>query len=125
NSLTSSIRRHLQHLEQSLSLYQRLQRAPADPEIQEAVRVVLRAGEDTASSETLLQRFARYLQQHDIDMGNLEERLHDIQSTLNKTDGIRSFFLNVKGPELLDKYVGETEHRTFDYYRREQPPGYD
>ena len=26
-------------------------------------------------------------------------------------EGVRGFFLNVKGPELLDKYVGETEHR--------------
>ena len=43
-------------------------------------------------------------------------------------DGERSFFLNVKGPELLNKYVGETERQIrviFDRAREKADAGFD
>ena len=42
-------------------------------------------------------------------------------------DGERSFFLNVKGPELLNKYVGETERQIrviFDRAREKADAGF-
>jgi len=33
-------------------------------------------------------------------------------------DGVRSYFLNVKGPELLNKYVGETERQIRTIFQR-------
>lgn len=32
-------------------------------------------------------------------------------ASLNQTSSVRSYFLNIKGPELLNKYVGETERQ--------------
>jgi proteasome-associated ATPase len=39
-----------------------------------------------------------------------------VQETTGKET--RSYFLNVKGPELLDKYVGETERKIREVFRR-------
>ncbi|MFP3473073.1 AAA family ATPase, partial [Micrococcus sp. SIMBA_144] len=42
-------------------------------------------------------------------------------------DGERSVFLNVKGPELLNKYVGETERQSrviFDRAREKADAGF-
>lgn len=36
----------------------------------------------------------------------------------NGLDGTRSYFLNIKGPQLLDKYVGETERQIRDIFSR-------
>lgn len=33
-------------------------------------------------------------------------------------EGVRSYFLNIKGPQLLDKYVGETERQIRDIFSR-------
>ena len=33
-------------------------------------------------------------------------------------DNVRSFFLNIKGPELLNKYVGETERQIRQVFQR-------
>ena len=111
NSLTYNIRRHLERLEHSILLYQQLQTFPDDSQLQERVRAILPAVKANASSTTLLVQLSEYLKELDIDANHLETKLEEIRSVLAKKDGIRSFFLNVKGPELLDKYVGETEHR--------------
>ncbi|MDO5726482.1 MAG: proteasome ATPase [Bowdeniella nasicola] len=34
-----------------------------------------------------------------------------IATSLSRTAGTQAYFLNIKGPQLLDKYVGETERR--------------
>jgi SpoVK/Ycf46/Vps4 family AAA+-type ATPase len=111
NSLTYNIRRHLEQLEQSILLYQELQSNPNDLQIQEKIRNILPAAKVNEISMTLLVQLAQHLKQFNIDANHLEKKLEEIRSVLTKKDGIRSFFLNVKGPELLDKYVGETEHR--------------
>src|SRR6266699_2836667 len=114
NSLTKNIRRHLRNLEQRIILYRQLVQYPHDPELLSQYNNLLPHHEDEKSnmqdSASVLEHLAMHLQQY-IDMNLLEDELHKIRAILAKKDGVRSFFLNVKGPELLDKYVGETEHR--------------
>lgn len=121
NSLTQSIRSHLQTLEQKISLYWQLRRNPQNEDAVLAYRqltttpppqpesVVLL--QENSSGEEALTRLAEDLQVNDIDIEDLDSALERIQQVLRREDGIRSFFLNVKGPELLNKYVGETENR--------------
>jgi ATP-dependent 26S proteasome regulatory subunit len=50
-----------------------------------------------------------YLKNNNIDIKNLDAELQKISERLGT--GVESYFLNIKGPELLNKYVGETEYR--------------
>lgn len=45
---------------------------------------------------------------------------HNLAQKMEEKTGTptRSYFLNVKGPELLNKYVGETEHKLRQVFRR-------
>ena len=117
NSLTANIRSHLTSLERLILLYKSYQQAPDDPTLLTQYRTLYSA-KQRADSEPVDERddgivaeLAQRLQQNDLNLDALDEELQKLRSVLAKPDGIRSFFLNVKGPELLDKYVGETEHR--------------
>jgi len=50
-----------------------------------------------------------YLVNNDVDVEQLDEADKRIEERLG--GGVESYFLNIKGPELLNKYVGETEFR--------------
>jgi len=67
--------------------------------------------QETVSAQNALTLLEESLCLYDVDLEHLDEELREIRSVLDRKDGVRSFFLNIKGPELLDKYVGETEHR--------------
>jgi ATP-dependent 26S proteasome regulatory subunit len=53
--------------------------------------------------------FENYLTGFEININDVENELKRIQEKLHL--GIKGFFLNIKGPELLNKYVGETEYK--------------
>jgi SpoVK/Ycf46/Vps4 family AAA+-type ATPase len=116
NSLTRNIREHLVNLERRIVLYRRLRENPADMALIEDY-VTLAPPEQTAegnghlTGEQAAGQLARYLEEHRIDLDKLDRELQTIRAVLATDEGVRGFFLNVKGPELLDKYVGETEHR--------------
>jgi len=121
NSLTQSIRKHLQRLERLIQLYLRLRKNPGDRSALEEYRQLAAQtpslpGTNTKaveeiSGEEILPRLAEDLRIHDVDVEDAEEALRRIQDVLRREGGIRSFFLNVKGPELLSKWVGESEYR--------------
>ncbi|OGL44542.1 MAG: hypothetical protein A2161_05870 [Candidatus Schekmanbacteria bacterium RBG_13_48_7] len=50
-----------------------------------------------------------YFVNNNISVKNLESEKNAIKGKLG--NAIESYFLNIKGPELLNKYVGETEYR--------------
>lgn len=91
NSLTHSIRTYAQLVLDKLEQYSTLHGQP-----------------DSASTLNALEEELRAI---DIDPSNAEAEAQRIRVILDREGGVRSYFLNVKGPELLDKYVGETEHR--------------
>lgn len=117
NSLTQNIRHHLIHLEQHMTLLQDLQLDPARPDLVARYARLFPAGKALAPDGLALQRgvageeLTQFLSLHDIQSDQLTEKLAEFRAVLGRKDGVRSFFLNIKGPELLDKYVGETEHR--------------
>lgn len=115
NSLTESIKNHLTGIEKRIRLYLELRDRPTDKEILEQCGELFeRDGfPDTpeARGELFRQKLAESLLDLEIDLERVEEKQREVRAALGRSDGVRSFFLNVKGPELLDKYVGETEHR--------------
>lgn len=117
NSLTQNIRTHLSILEQHLTLYRDLQTYPTNPELVARYRRLFPSGQALApdtqslSPQLALEELAQFLRRHDIASEQVDEKLAELRGIFSRKDGVRSFFLNVKGPELLDKYVGETEHR--------------
>jgi len=50
-----------------------------------------------------------YLHGYDVNIEDVDNELIRIREKLDQ--GIKGYFLNIKGPELLNKYVGETEYR--------------
>lgn len=117
NSLTKNIRNHLSDLERRIVLYRDLQETPDNPELLDKYHTLVsdrntgQSDSSNGASKLALEQLAEFLQYYEVDLEHVEDKLTAIRAVLAKTDGIRSFFLNVKGPELLDKYVGETEHR--------------
>jgi SpoVK/Ycf46/Vps4 family AAA+-type ATPase len=113
NSLTSTIRQHLTTIEKRIVTYNQLRQNPDDGQVMADFVDLLPsdAGDVAFSSDEALAYLAQSLAHHHVDLDHLERELSTIRTVLNTKDGIRGFFLNVKGPELLDKYVGETEHR--------------
>lgn len=110
NSLTENIRDHLVRLERRIQLYKRLKEHPHDTGLLKEFEALMETG-PVESARDALTRLEEALRLYDIDLEHLDDELREIRSVLDRKDGVRSFFLNVKGPELLDKYVGETEHR--------------
>lgn len=115
NSLTRSIRVHLVGLERRIVLYRRLRADPADQAaLSEAEALLLPESEGCGAAlsvDEALRALEDYLRDHRVNLERLDQELQTIRGVLAAQDGVRGFFLNVKGPELLDKYVGETEHR--------------
>ena len=119
NNLTQNIRHHLSYLKRGILLYQELQAATAEDisviddyyTWQQSDGVQDQSTESSTTLSQAQEELSNYLHQYDIDLEHLENELQDIHAVQSQEDGVRSFFLNVKGPELLDKYVGETEHR--------------
>jgi proteasome-associated ATPase len=122
NSLTRNIRGHLTDLERFITLYKRFQQFPDDPELITRIKAIYgHAEHEVMSSVLLLEKLRTTLQGYDVNIEQLDAKLQEIRAVLARKDGVRSFFLNVKGPELLDKYVGETERsirRIFEEARR-------
>lgn len=108
NSLTLNIRNHLSTLERVILLYKNYQQTPNDPALLTEYRAWRANEHRPLSLEDILRDLASYLRQHDIDLETIDDELRKLRALF---PSVRSFFLNVKGPELLDKYVGETEHR--------------
>lgn len=117
NSLTKNIRAHLNNLERRIKLYQALKDDPNNTELLSQYDVLVSDTHNdqhvspNGSSQSPLKQLGEFLRYYDVDLEHVEGKLAEIRAVLAKADGVRSFFLNVKGPELLDKYVGETEHR--------------
>ena len=115
NSLTHTIRDHLTSLERRIMLFNRLASDPDDVQAVAEYRAMLPAAQAAEAEDFTPQQVTAdlraFLDHHRVDLNNLDRELQTIRGVLNAQDGIRGFFLNVKGPELLDKYVGETEHR--------------
>ncbi len=120
NSLTRNIREHLVNLERRIVLYKRLRENPGDRALLDDYLTLAPpsfAVEGNGSSsryatgEQAAEQLAEFLLYHRINLDALDRELQTIRAVLATDEGVRGFFLNVKGPELLDKYVGETEHR--------------
>ncbi len=117
NNLTRTIRDHLTQLEKRIVLYRDLVNNPDEAGLLDRFRALVPAwqepgrAQDDLTPATAADHLAAYLSDHRVDLSELDKELHTIRAVLSAQDGIRGFFLNVKGPELLDKYVGETEHR--------------
>jgi proteasome-associated ATPase len=113
NSLTESIRGYMGGLESRIRLCINLRRNPGDAALVAQARAVLNA--DGGASPEPVDDVGRLLESSlsndGVDLTSLDHKMREIGSVLGQKDGVRSYFLNVKGPELLDKYVGETEHR--------------
>ncbi len=106
NSLTLSIRAYLGKLAQLIEIYLKLRANPQDAEALAAFRT-LRGGDAVPN----LFEIAEELRLNEVDLDDPSAALARINEVVRRQDGIRSYFLNVKGPELLNKYVGETESR--------------
>ncbi len=106
NSLTLSIRAYLGKLAQLIEIYLKLRANPQDAEALGAFHA-LRGGDAVPN----LFEIAEELRLNEVDLDDPNAALARINEVVRRQDGIRSYFLNVKGPELLNKYVGETESR--------------
>ncbi len=106
NSLTLSIRAHLMRLAQLIEIYLKLRADPHDAEALDAFRAL--RGSDAVPN---MFEIAEELRLNEVSLDDPGASLARIHEVLRRKDGIRSYFLNVKGPELLNKYVGETESR--------------
>ncbi len=111
NSLERNIYAYLHDLKAHLELYLHLQQTNnPDAETWEQYTQLIPTGR-VGDRAAALQAIERVLHTYEIDAYNARDKLNEINGVLQQSRGVRSFFLNVKGPELLDKYVGETEHR--------------
>jgi ATP-dependent 26S proteasome regulatory subunit len=71
----------------------------------------------TSTREEVLEHFlVQYFEERELDLETVQKELRKVQETLE--DGPRGFFLYISGPELLDKYVGETERKTRALFER-------
>lgn len=66
--------------------------------------------------EYALRWLRDYLLNNNIDLENVDDELERLKDKLGT--GVESYFLNIKGPELLNKYVGETEFRIREVFQR-------
>lgn len=113
NSLTQSIRRYLVGLRGLLAAYVAVLDSPSEPEALAAYAGVEHEHLPPVSTRAAaLAQLQQRLRTYDLDPALARRRLEEISHKVDHgQDEVRSHFLNVKGPELLNKYVGETEHR--------------
>jgi ATP-dependent 26S proteasome regulatory subunit len=64
---------------------------------------------EVSDEKYVTQWLEDFLLGYDVNINKIDEELKRIREKLNL--GIKGYFLNIKGPELLNKYVGETEYR--------------
>lgn len=124
NSLSTNINSYLKAVKEAIALYRDIdvEDESATPQIVERFRNIwnnLPNQNKTSSSEKdsslaqidlnrIVNHLEEFLKNNNIDMGNLKTELERVDKMLNK-EGAKSYFMNIKGPELLNKYVGETE----------------
>lgn len=109
--LTDRIREHLKRMEPVLLLYHELQARPPDVTLIQRVRDILPTIPNGLDTNGMRAQLRDYLAQYDIDPerpGELE-RIRPPRSS--KEEKVRAHFLNIKGPALLSKWVGETERQ--------------
>jgi proteasome-associated ATPase len=107
NSLTLSIREYLHRLLALIDAYRRLKADLTDPA---AIADYMRL-QPSANGKVDLDELGKELERNEVDLDDLDGKVAQLQDVLRRQEGIRSYFINVKGPELLNKYVGETESR--------------
>src|SRR5262249_53863861 len=66
-------------------------------------------GKHVSDRDYILRWLRDSLGNNNIDVARLGDEKKRIDERLG--GGVESYFLNIKGPELLNKYVGETESR--------------
>lgn len=59
------------------------------------------------TAEELRAGLCRWLEERQIPFGSAQQELRRVEASLS--DGAESYFLSIKGPELLSKWVGESE----------------
>ena len=112
NSLERNILNYLNNLKTYLELYLNLQQSSEpEPAVWELYRRFIPEGREEDTRDEALRQVEWRLRVYRVERHNAREKLSEIREVTERPDGVRAFFLNVKGPELLDKYVGETEHR--------------
>lgn len=118
--LTDRIREHMMLLEKRLEIFLGLTQEPNNPGWLHRFSEISNFGAHSATSaleareltaDEALAAMRTELARSEIHPEDTESALQRTRRVLRSDNGIQSFFLNVKGPELLNKYVGETEHR--------------
>lgn len=112
--------------ERLIRLYKRTQDKPEDPILVKRVCDILgrETPSDPPSIDTMQKWLAEVLKEHNIDEPTPEKLDAELLRSSLRSN-VRSYFLNVKGPELLNKYVGETEHqirKVFEMARNKASP---
>jgi SpoVK/Ycf46/Vps4 family AAA+-type ATPase len=120
NSLTAEIRRNLEEIAQTLELLLQLRQEREADDTAAAYaawqlrvhRPSTRTGSGAAAPALapgeMVAELERFLSTRGIAIADAEAQLRLARRRLD--DGPQAFFMSIKGPELLDKYVGETEH---------------
>ena len=72
--------------------------------------------EKISDEEYAIRWLRDYLLNNNIDLELVDQELARLKDKLGT--GVESYFLNIKGPELLNKYVGETEFRIREVFQR-------
>jgi SpoVK/Ycf46/Vps4 family AAA+-type ATPase len=112
--------------ERLIRVFKRTFERPEDPYMLERACAILNrplTHEDVAI-ETIREWLIQELKAQGIDDPSLETIDADL-ARFSRPSEVRSYFLNVKGPELLNKYVGETEHqirKVFEMARNKASP---
>jgi SpoVK/Ycf46/Vps4 family AAA+-type ATPase len=123
NSLSKNIDRHLKVLKEAIALYREIdiENESVAPQIAERFRNIWNNLPDQMNSNTagsdspvlqldlkqIKSRIEAFLKNNRIDINSLKTESERINNMLK--EGAKSYFMNIKGPELLNKYVGETE----------------
>ncbi|HTK06546.1 MAG TPA: AAA family ATPase [Ktedonobacteraceae bacterium] len=130
NSLTRVIKKHLHTTQQRLEMCQALQAlSPSDQPLPPTLQARYHEIMPTVTSENItvavaLQQLAEVLGLYNIRISplSLERELQKIEQAKGEA---RAFFKNVKGPELLSKWLGETERQVreiFEEARKQAGP---
>ncbi len=118
NSLTAAITRNLQDIEMSLSLLLELREENTSEELTERYAAWhehawdsdIEDGEQSPAStlEEMETALVEFLDTRGIAADDPVTELEQARARL--VESSRAYFMSIKGPELLNKYVGETEH---------------
>ncbi|RMF87322.1 MAG: AAA family ATPase [Nitrospinota bacterium] len=131
-ALAHKVREKLEEKREAIELYQMLVSPQGDFPWERFQRLVHRVhpaqDPSTAASEEApppveaerrekaQQWLEAYLDEHGVDLHLLPVELTRIEKLLQS--GTTGHFINIKGPELLNKYVGETERKIREIFQR-------